>query len=690
MRRLSWVRGNSVLMTVTLIQKNTDGTETPIDLSTYDSWAANVWFLSSYKRIEEDVRAALDQQGRVVLSIPATLPCGMYSVEVLCSKAQTGGGIAKRRSYELPVFQIVESNGEARTTYDIVQGQISADIDMTFQLVPIAETIGKNAYEMWKELPGHEDKTLQDYIDEVLDLNGITAACVEATEDAQEAAIIGSHPDYIGEDNYVYHWTNGEYVKTDIYCKGDKGDPGSGGGGVQADWSQSDNTEPDYIKNKPTIPDAQIQSDWNQSSTTAKDYIKNKPTIPDISGKADKATTLAGYGITDAKIVSGTITLGGNTITPLTSYTETDPTVPSWAKASSKPTYTASEVGALPDSTVIPDVTGKADKVTSATNGNFAALDSNGNLTDSGHKHGDYLTSHQDISNYVQKSSTAGLLKNDGTVDTSTYLTSAHEVPSGGNAGQILAKTSATDYDVHWTNQTITYPSAYCTTAAGTAAKKASCSLYALQTNSYVHILMGGSNTSASALTLSINSSTAKPIYINGTASSATNYTLPAGTYIVFYDGTNFYFRTDGKIQGLSGTLVCTNSTSGLLKNDGSVDTSTYLTSHQDISGKEDKVSVGTISGTSLSASIGTYYVGSSVGTLAVTLPTISDATHIASVVLNIATGSSPSVTFTAASGVTISYSKDFSIDASTEYEVNCLWQGTKWIIMAMEVETPS
>lgn len=30
----------------------------------------------------------------------------------------------------------------------------------------------------------------------------------------------------------------------------------------------------------------------------------------------------------------------------ITSYTETDPTVPAWAKASSKPTYTASEVGA--------------------------------------------------------------------------------------------------------------------------------------------------------------------------------------------------------------------------------------------------------------------------------------------------------------------------------------------------------
>lgn len=32
----------------------------------------------------------------------------------------------------------------------------------------------------------------------------------------------------------------------------------------------------------------------------------------------------------------------------LQSYTETDPTVPAWAKADSKPTYTASEVGAVP------------------------------------------------------------------------------------------------------------------------------------------------------------------------------------------------------------------------------------------------------------------------------------------------------------------------------------------------------
>ena len=39
--------------------------------------------------------------------------------------------------------------------------------------------------------------------------------------------------------------------------------------------------------------------------------------------------------------------MGSNSITPLTSFTETDPTVPSWAKQSSKPSYTASEVGAI-------------------------------------------------------------------------------------------------------------------------------------------------------------------------------------------------------------------------------------------------------------------------------------------------------------------------------------------------------
>ena len=53
----------------------------------------------------------------------------------------------------------------------------------------------------------------------------------------------------------------------------------------------------------------------------------------------------------------------------ITSYTETDPTVPAWAKASTKPTYTASEVGA--------DASGTANSLISAHN---TATDAHGDI----------------------------------------------------------------------------------------------------------------------------------------------------------------------------------------------------------------------------------------------------------------------------------------------------------------------
>ena len=62
--------------------------------------------------------------------------------------------------------------------------------------------------------------------------------------------------------------------------------------------------------------------------------------------------------ISQVKLPNGdTYNLVDETSGYIKNYTETDPTVPSWAKQSSKPTYTAAEVGALPDSTVIPSKT---------------------------------------------------------------------------------------------------------------------------------------------------------------------------------------------------------------------------------------------------------------------------------------------------------------------------------------------
>ena len=65
-------------------------------------------------------------------------------------------------------------------------------------------------------------------------------------------------------------------------------------------------------------------------------YTETDPTVPswatasskpsyNFSEIGSKPTTISGYGITDAKIANGTITLGSNSITPLTSYTESDP-----------------------------------------------------------------------------------------------------------------------------------------------------------------------------------------------------------------------------------------------------------------------------------------------------------------------------------------------------------------------------
>lgn len=66
--------------------------------------------------------------------------------------------------------------------------------------------------------------------------------------------------------------------------------------------------------------------------------------ITSWNGKGTYSKPSGGIPATD--LASAVQTSLGKADTALQSYTETDPTVPSWAKASSKPTYTASEVGA--------------------------------------------------------------------------------------------------------------------------------------------------------------------------------------------------------------------------------------------------------------------------------------------------------------------------------------------------------
>ena len=95
-----------------------------------------------------------------------------------------------------------------------------------------------------------------------------------------------------------------------------------------------------------------------------------------------------------------------------------------------------------------------------------------------------------------------------------------------------------------------TIPSAYCTTAAATAAKTASFTDYSLSPNSYFMIVVKTANTAKSKLTLNVNSKGAKDIWINGSVSSSSNYSFSAGSHLVYYDGSVYHIRTDGKIPG--------------------------------------------------------------------------------------------------------------------------------------------
>ena len=114
-----------------------------------------------------------------------------------------------------------------------------------------------------------------------------------------------------------------------------------------------------------------------------------------------------------------------------------------------------------------------------------------------------------------------------------------------------------------------TITSVWCNTEAAAATKISSnASYYALRSGNIFEVTMRYSNSYKGALTFNVNGTGAKPIFINGSASSSSNNTLPAGKYIVYFNGVNYQFRTDGKapisISGSSGNAATVNGHSVL------------------------------------------------------------------------------------------------------------------------------
>lgn len=91
-------------------------------------------------------------------------------------------------------------------------------------------------------------------------------------------------------------------------------------------------------------------------------------------------------------------------------------------------TYEPENNGIVDIGTVVTDVSGKADKVTSATSGNFAGLDSNGNLTDSGKDASDFAVPSTALTATLSSGSWSSSSPYTQTVSNVTGVTSSNNI----------------------------------------------------------------------------------------------------------------------------------------------------------------------------------------------------------------------------------------------------------------------
>ena len=111
-----------------------------------------------------------------------------------------------------------------------------------------------------------------------------------------------------------------------------------------------------------------------------------------------------------------------------------------------------------------------------------------------------------------------------------------------------------------------------------------------------------------------------------------------------------------------------------------------YITASY-VAAKQDKMSIVQVASgtTAINAAINTYYeVTGEVGTMAITLPEPTDTTKVAIVVIHLLAGTTPNVVI--GSAAVIDYSATYDISAGKEYEINCLFNGDKWVVADMEV----
>ena len=170
-----------------------------------------------------------------------------------------------------------------------------------------------------------------------------------------------------------------------------------------------------------TTAEPNVQSNWNETNTSSDAYILNKPTIPQVLDNPQGTETDAAPSVRYVENIRAEVDfrqyVDGTSIDvsadddlyvkSLSADKLTNGTNNKVFTSAEQLKLTGIEIGAqvnvqsdwnetnvLSDAYIlnkptIPDITGKADKVSSAVEGNFASLDSSGNLEDSGYSYTD-------------------------------------------------------------------------------------------------------------------------------------------------------------------------------------------------------------------------------------------------------------------------------------------------------------
>lgn len=337
----------------------------------------------------------------------------------------------------------------------------------------------------------------------------------------------------------------------------------------------------------------------NAASNTEIDLGTVITSHQDISGKADKVSgatnghfagldsngnlTDSGKGASDfgtyskpsggipaSDLDSAVQTSLGKADTALQSFTETDPTVPSWAKASSKPSYDYSEIGNTPslatvatsgsyndlsNTPTIPTLNlfivtvgydSEEDEYSITNDVSFADLCA---AYEAGKA---LILIYTDDGGYAQEYTLSDYAADDDYIAFSSSsvpeITKIFSIGSDGSVGysEQVARMSSITNDVLFVRGHNAIWRGTCATSASTAAKYASCSSFLPEDLAVgVMVVVTFSNTNIAApnnLTLNIAARGAKPIkrWVNGGLADIDKPENLTGTMAFVYDGTNW------------------------------------------------------------------------------------------------------------------------------------------------------